>query len=433
MSKIIRIKNIAISFLGSIAEWYEFVVYAFSAPFIAVHFFPSHDPMISIIETFGAFAGGFLVRPLGGLVFGYFGDKYSRNKTMAVAVILIGLPTLLIGLMPTYETLGVLAPTLLILARLAQGVSVGGQFTGSAVFIREHIGNKHKYLGAGITFSGAFFGMLLASAVGMLLNNLLTQNQLMQFGWRIPFLLGIFVTLFGLYMKIKTSEPPHFKELKKEHRLDSNPIRAAFATQKMNMLITFFICWLTPLIVYQLFIYMPTYASSILHLPLSIALKSNTIAMTILAILTILGGYLADKLGYQKVMFSASLGLIIFAYPLYHLLVLHPNLLLPIQLMFALLSAGFMGPVMAVLSDLFAEQERYTALSFSYNLGFGIFGGTSALLNIIFIEKTKILAFPGIYLTLAAFVSLIALMLVSCNFKDKKAIPMVDNLSLIDI
>ena len=410
-----RTKNIFISFLGSIAEWYEFVVYAFSAPFIAAHFFPSHDPMVSIIATFGAFAGGFLVRPLGGLIFGYFGDKYSRSKTMAVAVILIGLPTLLIGLMPTYETLGILAPILLILARLAQGISVGGQFTGSAVFIREHIGAQHRYLGAGITFSGAFFGMLLASAIGALLTMLFTQDQLMHFGWRIPFLLGIFVTLLGYYMKAKATEPPHFAALQKEHKLDSNPIRSAFATQKKNMVITMFICWLTPLIVYQLFIFMPTYANTILHIPLHIALRSSTIAMTTLAILTVLAGYLADKIGYRRVMFASAFSLMVGGYPLYHLLVLAPDLLLPVQIIFAVLAAGFMGPVMAVLSDLFAEQERYTALSFSYNLGFGLFGGTCALLNIIFVEKTQILAFPGIYLAMAAVVSVIAL-----SFAGKK-------------
>lgn len=409
----LRSKNIFISFLGSIAEWYEFVVYAFSAPFIAVHFFPSHDPVVSMIAAFGAFAGGFLVRPLGGLIFGYFGDKYSRSKTMAVAVILIGLPTLLIGLMPTYETLGILAPILLILARLAQGISVGGQFTGSAVFIREHIGAKHRYLGAGITFSGAFFGMLLASAVGALLTTVFTQQQLMQFGWRIPFLLGILVTILGYYMKAKATEPQHFQELRKQHRLDHNPVRAAFQTQKTNMVLTVFICWLTPLIVYQLFIFMPTYANTILHIPLTMALRSSTIAMAALAILTIFAGYLADKLGYRRVMFSSAISLMVGAYPLYHVLVLYPNLLIPVQLTFAVLAAGFMGPVMAVLSDLFAEQERYTALSFSYNVGFGIFGGTCALLNIVFIEKTHMLAFPGIYLSFAALISMIALCVVS--------------------
>lgn len=411
-NKNLSYKNILISFLGSIAEWYEFVVYAFSAPFIAAHFFPAHDPLISMIATLGAFMGGFLVRPLGGLIFGYFGDKYSRSKTMAVAVILIGLPTFLMGIMPTYNSIGILAPLLLVLARLAQGLSVGGQFTGSAVFIREHIGSAHRYLGAGITFSGAFFGMLLASTVGMLLTNLFTYEQLMNFGWRLPFLFGIVVTIFGYYMKAKATEPAHFKKLQYQHELDNNPIAAAFKTQKINMVLTIFICWLTPLIVYQLFIFMPTYANTILHIPLVIALTSNTIAMAVLAILTIFAGYLADKWGYRFVMFISGCSLLLFAIPLYHILVKHPELLLWIQLLFALLAAGFMGPVMAVLSDLFSEKERYTALSFSYNIGFGIFGGTCALLNILFIEKTKILAFPGIYLAIAAFISMVTLLLV---------------------
>jgi MHS family proline/betaine transporter-like MFS transporter len=404
-----KAKNIFISFLGSIAEWYEFVVYAFSAPFIATHFFPAHDPIVSILATFAAFAGGFLVRPLGGLIFGYFGDKYSRQKTMAVSIILIGLPTLLIGVMPTYATIGIIAPIILILARLVQGISVGGQFTGSAVFIREHIGAKRRYLGAGITFAGAFFGMLLASGIGVLLNTLFTHEQLANYGWRIPFILGILVTVLGYYVKAKTTEPAKFVELKRERRLAHNPIRLAFQTQKKSMLLCMFICWLTPIIVYQLFIFMPTYASEILHLPIKMALQSNTIAMTVLALLTILAGYLADQFGYRVVMFTAAIGLLILGTPLYYLLEQQPQLLLPVQLVFALLGAGFIGPVMAVLSDLFPEQERYTALSFSYNLGFGIFGGTCVLINIVFIEKTQLTLFPGLYLALAAIVSITAL------------------------
>ena len=417
-----KAKNIIASFFGSVAEWYEFVVYAFCAPFLAPLFFPSDNQFISVLAIFGAFAVGFLMRPLGALVFGYFGDKYGRQKTVSVAVILIGLPTVVMGLMPTYETIGILAPIILILVRMLQGLSVGGQFTGSAVFINEHIGDKNRYFGAGITFAGAFIGMLIASAVGAVLTSVLTENQLATWGWRVPFLLGIIVAILGYYLKSNTSETPQFKKLKADNDLPKNPITEAFKTQKINMVICFFICWLTPIIVYQLFIFMPTYAHSYLDISLTAALEVNVAGMILLSILTLYFGYLADKIGYKIVMLTAAIMLAVLGYPLYMLMINYPTVqsLLIAQIGFAILGAGFIGPVMGVLSHLFSPRTRFTALSFSYNLGFGLFGGTAALLNMILIEQTGMLIFPAIYLAIAATCSAIALGFVMHREKSNK-------------
>jgi MHS family proline/betaine transporter-like MFS transporter len=409
-----KTKNIIASFFGSISEWYEFVVYAFCAPFLAPLFFPSDNKFLSVLAVFGAFAVGFLMRPLGAFIFGYYGDKYGRQKTVSIAVILIGLPTVVMGLMPTYASIGIAAPIILILVRMLQGLSVGGQFTGSAVFINEHIGDKHRYFGAGITFTGAFVGMLIASAVGAILTSVLTQQQLANWGWRVPFLLGIFVTLIGYYLKSNTNETPEFLTLKEKGDLSNNPISDAMKTQKINMLLSFFVCWLTPVIVYQLFIFTPTFASRYLDIPLSVALEVNVIAMILLSFMTLFFGYVADKIGSQKVMLSAALLLGILGYPLYTLIINAPTThsLLIAQLLFAILGAGFMGPVMGVLSHLFLVQTRYTALSVSYNLGFGLFGGTVAVLNMVFIEKQGILIFPAIYLSISACSSALALLFI---------------------
>jgi len=414
-----KTKNIFGSFLGSVSEWYEFVVYGFCAPFLAPLFFPSESKFISILAVFGAFASGFLVRPLGALIFGYFGDRYSRKKTMAIAVILIGLPTLVMGIIPTYHTIGVIAPIILVITRLLQGISVGGQFTGSAVFINEHMGERNRYFGAGITFTGAFIGMLLASAVGAILTSMLNHQQLANWGWRIPFLLGIFVALLGYYLKSHTSEPTSFQRLRANHKLSRNPILGAFKHEKINMLLSALVCWLTPIIVYQLFIFMPTYAASYLHLPLSEALNINTVAMITLSVFTLLLGALADKIGYPIVMLTAAVAFMILGFPLYHVLSIHPTALIWVQLLFAVFGAGFIGPVMRVLSDIFAIKTRYTALSFSYNMGFGIFGGTAALFNILLIKKTMLIASPGIYLSFTALVSCLALIVIIIRGKQQ--------------
>lgn len=416
-----KTKNIIASFFGSISEWYEFVVYAFCAPFLAPLFFPSGNKFLSVLAVFGAFAVGFLMRPLGALVFGYFGDKYGRQKTVSIAVILIGLPTVVMGLMPTYETIGVVAPVVLVLVRMLQGLSVGGQFTGSAVFISEHIGGKYRFFGSGITFTGAFVGMLTASAVGFVLTSVLTEAELAAWGWRVPFLLGIVVTIIGYYLKTNTNETPVFLAMAKQGQCSNNPIVDAFKTQKLNMLLCFFVCWLTPVIVYQLFIFMPTYAYRYLHIPLAAALKVNSLAMIVLACSTLFFGFLSDRMSYKRVIFSAALLLGTLGYPLYGSMIELQSIqiLFISQLTFALLAGGFIGPLMGVLTHLFSVNTRYTALSISYNLGFGIFGGTAALLNMVFIETYDLLIFPAINLSIAAACSLSALAIISSQTSEK--------------
>lgn len=406
-----KCKNILGSFFGSVSEWYEFVVYAFCAPFLAPLFFPSTSQAASVIAAFGAFAVGFFMRPLGAIVFGYFGDKYGRQKVLPVAVILIGLPTFIMGIMPTYETIGVLAPIILIIVRMLQGLSVGGQFTGSAIFISEHIGSNKRYFGSGITFCGAFIGMVLASLVGSVLTMILTEQQLNLWGWRIPFLLGIIVTLVGYYIKSNTSETPAFTQLKKNNQLSKNPIIDSFKSQKLSMVYCILICWLTPLIVYQLFIFMPTFAHKFLDFPLTYALQVNTVSMITLAGCTVISGLLADRIGYFKVMGISALALIIFT-PIMYIIMAHSVITyLFVQLFFSVIASGFMGPVMGVLCHLFDVKVRYTAVSISYNIGFGIFGGTAALLSIYLVESTGIKFLPGIYISAAGIISLITLII----------------------
>jgi MHS family proline/betaine transporter-like MFS transporter len=403
--------NVIAAFCGSVAEWYEFVVYGFSAPILAPLFFPEHNASVSILMALGAFAAGFCMRPLGALLYGYFGDRIGRQKTLSMSIILMGLPTVVMGLLPTYRHIGFLAPLLLILIRLLQGVSVGGQFTGSSVFISEHIRPQNRFLGGGLTFAGAFAGMLLASLVGMLLTAILTHAQLQAWGWRIPFLFGIIVSALGYYLRKRTLETPSFVSAKENRQLVHNPVVEIFISQKARMLLSALICWLAPIIVYLLFIFMPTYVHSYLQIPLAEALRSSTISMTLLTISTIFFGFAADKLGFRLVMVMAAVLLFVFSWPLYHLLALHHQNLLLIQCLFALMGGAFIGPMMTVLTFLFPVAIRYTALSFSYNLGFGIFGGTAALVATFLVHKTGNIAAPGAYVMLAALISAICVMI----------------------
>ncbi|MEM9243297.1 MAG: MFS transporter [Pseudomonadota bacterium] len=400
--------DIIVTLLGSISEWYEFVVYGFSAPILAPLFFPNQNKSISILLALGAFAAGFLMRPLGALIYGHFGDKIGRRKTLSMSIILMGLPTVVMGLLPTYHQIGFLAPLVLIMIRLLQGVSVGGQFTGSAIFIGEHVRRRFRYFGAGLTFCGAFAGMLLASFIGVLLTKLLSSEQLHAWGWRIPFLLGIIVSIIGFYLRRHTLETPAFLNIERKQKIVTNPIGEVFANQKRLMCLCALICWLAPIIVYLLFIFMPTYVNVYLHIPLEEALYNNTIAMLVLTISALFFGFAADRLTYRLVMVSAALLLFIFAWPLYMLLAhaqQHHRYLLMAQILFALFSGGFIGPMMSVLTFLFPTSIRYTALSFSYNLGCGVFGGTAALIATFLVERTGHVSAPGIYVAITALIS----------------------------
>ncbi|MEM9243298.1 MAG: MFS transporter [Pseudomonadota bacterium] len=410
--------NIIVTLLGSISEWYEFVVYGFSAPILAPLFFPNQNKSISILLALGAFAAGFLMRPIGALIYGHFGDKIGRRKTLSMSIILMGLPTVVMGLLPTYHQVGFLAPLVLILIRLLQGVSVGGQFTGSAIFIGEHVQRKFRYFGAGLTFSGAFAGMLLASLVGALLTELLSNAQLHDWGWRVPFLLGIIVSIIGFYLRQHTLETPTFLDIEREKKIAISPIREVFTHQKLLMCLSALICWLAPIIVYLLFIFMPTYAHVHLHISLEKALYANTISMIVLTISTLFFSFTADQLGYRLVMVSSAVLLFIFAWPLYLLLAGHHHSLLTVQIIFALIGGAFIGPMMSVLTFLFPAYIRYTALSFSYNLGFGIFGGTAALIATFLIEQTGHVSAPGIYVAIAALISGVCVMLSKRYIRD---------------
>jgi MHS family proline/betaine transporter-like MFS transporter len=401
-----KFRNVFSSFLGSIAEWYEFVVYGFCASFLGPLFFPADKHFISVLAAFGAFALGFLARPAGALIFGYIGDKYSRKKAMSFSIILIGLPTLVMGIIPTYQTIGIFAPIILLLARLLQGLSVGGQFTGAAIFITEHMRENQKNFGASIVVAGGLVGMLIASFTGAFLTHFLTHEQLARWGWRIPFIFGIFITILGFYIKSHTTEPEKFTQMKKQQQLLKNPIKTAFYTEKMPMLLSALACWLSATIIYQLFIFMPTYVHTYLQLPLAYTLRINTMTMIILAVLTCIFGFLADLWGYRKFIIIGSGFFVVMGLPMYYILATSPETLLYVQIAFAVFGAMFIGPILSVLTHAFVLRTRYTALSFSYNLGFGIFGGTNALVNIFLIEYLRFIAIPGIYISFAALVSL---------------------------
>jgi Arabinose efflux permease len=301
--------------IGNVLEWYDFALYGYFAPIFAAMFFPSEQVSVSLLSAFGVFAIGFLARPLGALLFGYIGDTLGRRDALAWSVILMAIPTVIVGLLPTYETIGILAPLALTLCRFLQGLSVGGEFTGSVTFLVEHAAPSQRgYIGSWAGFS-AQVGALLGSGVGAVVASNMTDEALHQWGWRLPFLLGSLIAVVGWYLRTHIPESPAFEQAREAGALSASPIREVFTHHRIPLTKVIGLVWLHGVGFYLLFVYLTTYLSTVTTVPLATVLMMNTACMLLLAVLIPLMGRLSDTVGQKPLLLIGAGGLAIIAYP----------------------------------------------------------------------------------------------------------------------
>src|SRR5262245_32613064 len=290
-------KTILAGAIGNVLEWYDFALYGYFAPVFASLFFPSNSPSVSLISAFGVFAIGFLARPLGAFIFGHWGDTLGRRNALAWSVLLMAVPTGAVGLLPTYEAIGVIAPMALILCRFLQGLSVGGEFTGSATFLVEHAAASQRgYIGSWAGFS-AQIGALLGSGMGALIASSLADEALRQWGWRIPFLMGSVIAVAGWYLRTSVPESPAFETIRLKGALASSPVRDVFTTQRRAVARVVGLMWLHGVSFYLLYVYMTTYLVTVTPVQLAAVLWLNTGCMMLLALLIPVMGSWSDRLG----------------------------------------------------------------------------------------------------------------------------------------
>ncbi len=385
--------------LGNVLEWYDFAVFGFLAPFIAAQFFPSDDAIASLINTFGVFAAGYLVRPIGGILFGRIGDRFGRTRALQISVIAMALPTTLIAFLPTHAEIGVLAAVLLITLRLAQGISVGGEFIGSICYLVEVAPAGRRGFFGSFAVMSAVAGMLLGSAIAALLHGLLTAEQLEAWGWRLPFLGGILIGLFGWWMRRTLEETPTFLELSAAGGIERQPLTAALREMPGRVCQVGAIVMLLGVAIYTLFIWMPTYLTHIVEPAVPHALLINTCAMVLLIALMPLAGALSDKIGPKPVLAAAALITALFAYPLFSWIDSGTLIAVIIaQIVFAVINGAVQGPIPAAMVNLFPARLRYSAIAVGYNISLAVFGGTAPLVATWLIHRTGDLAAPAWYL-----------------------------------
>ncbi len=378
-----RRKVIAAGITGNVLEWYDFAVYGFYAPIIGKLFFPSDDPTVSLIASFGAFAAGFLMRPVGGFIFGHIGDKIGRKRALVLSVMLMAIPTGIIGILPDHATIGVAAAALMVAMRMLQGLSVGGEYTGSIVYLAEHAPDKRRGFLTSWTLFGAVGGILLGSGVSALIANVLSDAEVASWGWRIAFLSGILVGVVGLLVR------RHLPDVEEEAERPDNPVLEAFRTQWREMAKVIGFNIINAVGFYMMFVYVVTWLIKQVKEPRSDALDINTISMAVLLVLVPFFGALSDRIGRKPLLLFGAGGIAILGYPLIWMMH-HPDftMILLGQLGFAVLVGAYFGAGPATLTEMFPRRVRVSALSIGYNAGLAIFGGTTPLIATWLISRT---------------------------------------------
>jgi MFS transporter, MHS family, proline/betaine transporter len=397
--------------VGNLLEWFDFAVYAYFASVIGGLFFPSEDPVASTLATFAVFGVGFFMRPLGGVLFGHFGDKLGRRAALSASIILMALSTLSIGLLPTYAQIGVLAPILLVVARLAQGLSVGGEYSGSSSFMVEYAPTERRGLYGSLQQAAIGAGLLLGSVLATVLTSFLTEDSLNAWGWRVPFVLGIVVGAVGLYLRRRIEDTPAFRAVEETHEVQSAPVVEALRRYWKQCLIAIGFTMVFTVSYYTFLTYMPTYLTNVVGISSTLALISNSIGLLFHVLIHPPLGVLSDRVGRRPLLIAASVAFVVLTYPAF--LVMSTGnfaLIVLVQLFFGFLVALFSAPAPAALVELFPTKVRYSAFGVSYNLAVAAFGGSAPFIATFLIQQTGSDIAPAFYVVLAGIVTTIVIL-----------------------
>lgn len=374
-------KTLSLSALGGALEFYDFIIFVFFATVVGKLFFPVDMPeWLRLMQTFGIFAAGYLARPLGGIVMAHFGDLLGRKKMFTLSIFMMAVPTLIMGLLPTYAQIGLWAPVLLLVMRVIQGAAIGGEVPGAWVFVSEHVPARHTGYACGTLTAGLTSGILLGSLVATLINSVYSAEEVADYAWRIPFLLGGVFGLFAVYLRRWLHETPVFAEMQARKALaEEVPLRAVLRDHRGAIVLSMLLTWLLSAGIVVVILMTPALLQSLYQVSPTDSLLANSLAIVLLSIGCILAGALADRFGAGRIFVVGSLALLASSWTFYHTLGSHPELLFP---MYALtgLCVGIVGAVPYVMVKAFPPVVRFSGLSFSYNLAYAIFGGLTPML-----------------------------------------------------
>ncbi|WP_432721326.1 MFS transporter [Jeongeupia wiesaeckerbachi] len=399
-------RTLSLSALGGALEFYDFVIYVFFAAVIGKLFFPPDMPdWLSQLQTFGIFAAGYLARPLGGIIIAHFGDKLGRKKMFTLSIFLMAVPTLAIGLMPTYASIGIAAPLLLLLFRVMQGAAIGGEVPGAWVFVTEHAPANRTGVAVGTLTAGLTAGILLGSLVATAINTRYSPEDVAGYAWRIPFILGGVFGFFAVYLRRFLEETPIFKELQAQKAVaDELPLKATLRNHIGAVLVSMLLTWVLSAAIVVVVLFTPTYLQKVHAIAPALALQANSIATLALTVGCIVFGFAADRFGARNTMLVGFSGLLASSYHFYTAL---PGDGATLMFNYGLTGffVGAIATVPYVAVRAFPAAVRFTGLSFSYNVAYAIFGGMTPMLLTYWVRSDPLA--PGHYVAALAVLGIL--------------------------
>jgi MHS family proline/betaine transporter-like MFS transporter len=408
-------KVLAAAAIGNALEFFDILIYGYFAVTISKLFFPTADSTTALLLTFGTFGVSYLIRPLGALVIGAYADRSGRRSAMLLSIVIMTFGTALMAILPTYSSIGIAAPIMVLISRLLQGFAVAGEFGSATAFLVEH-SRERKGFFASFQWFGQGLAAVLASLFGVVILGSLTPDQLNSWGWRVPFLFGLLIGPIGLYIRNQVGETPEFEEQGPSHA----PLRQLFATQWDRLLLAIGVVVLSTSSNY-IILYMPTFAIRQLHMPQTLGFIATLIGGILLMFGAPLFGHMSDRFGRIQMMIGVSALFAVSAYPVFALVVAYPSLLTIIVIVcwLSILKAAYSGVLPSLMSELFPISTRGSGVAISYNVGVPIFGGFAPLIASWLIAATGSSLAPSYYLIATSIISLIVLVIIRARIRTK--------------
>lgn len=408
-----RYTSVLAGFIGNVMEWYDFALYGYMAGILSGLFFPSENSVAALIATYGVFAVGFIMRPLGSAVFGWLGDTAGRSKTMFISVTMMALPTLVLGCLPTYSTIGVWAPVLLVLVRMVQGLSVGGEFSSSVTYLVETAPEDARGLAGSWANTGSMLGMLLGSGAAAAITSFLPAETVQHWGWRLPFLFGGVLGSAAILMRRNLPRSKHFQR-HHEERPATSPLLQAFTVNRKQSIQAVLFASAYGVLFYIPLVYLPEWLHRETGMALSEALRVNTAATALLLALIPLSGWLGDRIVRRTHLLAGAMIITAMAaWPLYRWLAVGGlTAAIVAQVALTVLIAAPLGSAPALFVELFPAEDRLSGYSVAYNIGLGVIGGTTPMLATWLIDATGIPSAPAgllMVMSVLAFFTLLSI------------------------
>ena len=408
--RVSSVKSVISASIGNTLEWFEYTLYAYFASVISQLFFPLSDPFVSKILTFATFALGLAARPFGGIVFGYIGDRYSRKNTMTFTMLMMSIPTTLIGFLPTYEVIGIAAPIMLVALRIIQGVALGGEFGSSCVYLYELVPVKYRGFFGSLSLTGVGCGLILSSLTILVVESIFTQQEIISYVWRFPFFISVVGSMIALYMRRNLLETIDFEDIKSQKQLVANPLLEMFKKHKLTILRLFAIFLTTQISFFVVFIYGKTMMIDFMKIDSRHASLFTLLTVTSYTIATLIFGYLADRINKRWIILAGCVGIFCFSWLFIEVLLIDSDMHV---IILCCVMGGFIGMTEGTLNPLVSESFpvniRATSVSFCWNFTAVGFGGVAPIISMWLTQKFNDAHYVAYFLMTACAISILVL------------------------